>query len=184
MVDAGVTVFKVEGRARGPEYVRTVIGCYDEALRAICDGTYTEERINEWTERLAKVFNRGFWDGYYMGQRLGEWSAKYGSSATRVKKYVAKGIRYYSKLGVAEFLMEAGELHVGDETWIIGPTTGASPLTIEAIRVDLKPVEKTVKGEHFSIAVPEKIRPSDKLYQWLPVAPKDTTSQPPTITDC
>ena len=173
MVDAGVTVFKVEGRARGPEYVRTVIGCYDEALRAICDGTYgDEERINEWNERLAKVFNRGFWDGYYMGQRLGEWSAKYGSSATRVKKYVAKGIRYYSKLGVAEFLMEAGELHVGDEAWIIGPTTGAIPLTIEEIRVDLKPVEKTVKGEHFSITVPEKIRPSDKLYLWQPVPPK------------
>jgi putative protease len=107
-----------------------------------------------------------------MGQRLGEWSAKYGSSATRVKKYVAKGIRYYSKLGVAEFLMEAGELHVGDEAWIIGPTTGAIPLTIEEIRVDLKPVEKTVKGEHFSIAVPEKIRPSDKLYLWQPVPPK------------
>ena len=174
MVDAGVTVFKIEGRARGPEYVRTVAGCYDEALQAICDGTYTEERINEWTERLAKVFNRGFWDGYYMGQRLGEWSAKYGSSATRVKKYVAKGIRYYSKLGVAEFLMEAGELHVGDEAWIIGPTTGAIPLTVEEIRVDLKPVEKTVKGEHFSIAVPEKIRPSDKLYLWQPVPPRES----------
>ena len=172
MVDAGVTVFKIEGRARGPEYVRTVVGCYDEALRAICDGIYTEERIDEWNERLGKVFNRGFWDGYYMGQRLGEWSAKYGSSATRVKVYAAKGIRYYSKLGVAEFLMEAGELHVGDEVWIIGPTTGAIPLTIEEIRVDLKPVEKTVKGEHFSIAVPEKIRPSDKLYLWQTVTPK------------
>ena len=165
MVDAGVTVFKIEGRARGPEYVRTVVGCYDEALRAICGGTYTEERINEWNERLGKVFNRGFWDGYYMGQRLGEWSAKYGSSAT-------------SKLGVAEFLMEAGELHVGDEAWIIGPTTGAIPLTIEEIRVDLKPVEKTVKGEHFSIAVPEKIRPSDKLYLWRPVTPKDAQQSP------
>ena len=184
MVDAGVTVFKIEGRARGPEYVRTVAGCYDEALRAICDGTYTDERIDEWNERLGKVFNRGFWDGYYMGQRLGEWSAKYGSSATRVKVYAAKGIRYYSKLGVAEFLMEAGELHVGDEAWIIGPTTGAIPLTIEEIRVDLKPVEKTVKGEHFSIAVPEKIRPSDKLYLWRPVTPKDATPPPPTTASC
>ena len=184
MVDAGVTVFKIEGRARGPEYVRTVAGCYDEALRAICDGTYTEERIAEWNERLGKVFNRGFWDGYYMGQRLGEWSAKYGSSATRVKVYAAKGIRYYSKLGVAEFLMEAGELHVGDEAWIIGPTTGAIPLTIEEIRVDLKPVEKTVKGEHFSIAVPEKIRPSDKLYLWRPVTPKDATPPPPSTASC
>ncbi|MBR5684933.1 MAG: U32 family peptidase [Muribaculaceae bacterium] len=179
MVDAGVTVFKIEGRARGPEYVRTVVGCYDEALRAICDGTYTDERINEWNERLGKVFNRGFWDGYYMGQRLGEWSAKYGSSATRVKVYAAKGIRYYSKLGVAEFLMEAGELHVGDEAWIIGPTTGAIPLTIEEIRVDLKPVEKTVKGEHFSIKTEARIRPSDKLYLWRPVTPKDATPPPP-----
>ena len=172
IIDSGVKVFKIEGRARGAEYVRTVVGCYDEALRAICEGTYgDEEQINGWNERLSKVFNRGFWDGYYMGQRLGKWSAKYGSSATRVKKYVAKGIRYYSKLKVAEFLMEAGELHVGDEAWIIGPTTGAIPLTIEEIRVDLKPVEKTVKGEHFSIAIPEKIRPSDKLYLWQPVTP-------------
>ena len=184
MVDAGVTVFKIEGRARGPEYVRTVVGCYDEALKAICEGTYSEERIDEWNERLAKVFNRGFWDGYYLGQRLGEWSAKYGSSATRVKMYVAKGIRYYSNLGVAEFLMEAGELHVGDEAWIIGPTTGAIPLTIEEIRVDLKPVEKTVKGEHFSIKTDAKIRPSDKLYLWQPVTPKDVTPPPPPVAPC
>ena len=184
MVDAGVTVFKIEGRARGPEYVRTVVGCYDEALKAICDGTYTEERIDEWNERLGKVFNRGFWDGYYMGQRLGEWSSKYGSSATRVKVYAAKGIRYYTNLGVAEFLMEAGELHVGDEAWIIGPTTGAIPLTIEEIRVDLKPVEKTVKGEHFSIKTDAKIRPSDKLYLWRPVTPKDATPPPPTAHPC
>jgi putative protease len=184
MVDAGVTVFKIEGRARGPEYVRTVVGCYDEALKAICDGTYTEERIDEWNERLSKVFNRGFWDGYYMGQRLGEWSSKYGSSATRVKVYAAKGIRYYSNLGVAEFLMEAGELHVGDEAWIIGPTTGAIPLTIEEIRVDLKPVEKTVKGEHFSIKTDAKIRPSDKLYLWRPVTPKDATPPPPSAAPC
>ena len=184
MVDAGVTVFKIEGRARGPEYVRTVVGCYDEALKAICEGTYSEERIDEWNERLAKVFNRGFWDGYYLGQRLGEWSAKYGSSATRVKMYVAKGIRYYSNLGVAEFLMEAGELHVGDEAWIIGPTTGAIPLTIEEIRVDLKPVEKTVKGEHFSIKTDARIRPSDKLYLWQPVTPKDATPPPPPVSPC
>ena len=122
MVDAGVTVFKIEGRARGPEYVRTVAGCYDEALRAICEGTYTDERIDAWNERLGKVFNRGFWDGYYMGQRLGEWSSKYGSSATRVKVYAAKGIRYYSKLGVAEFLMEAGE-----RTWATRPGSSAPP---------------------------------------------------------
>jgi len=169
MVDAGVTVFKIEGRARGPEYVRTVVECYNQALDAIVAGTYDEEKIAQWDERLAKVFNRGFWNGYYMGQRLGEWSSKYGSSATHVKSYAAKAIRHFGKLGVAEFVMEAGELHLGDEVWIIGPTTGAIPLTLTEIRVDLKPVEKTVKGEHFSIKVPAKVRPSDKLYLWQPV---------------
>ena len=172
MVDAGVRVFKIEGRARGPEYVRTVVSCYNEALNAIVDGTYgNEEQIQQWDERLSRVFNRGFWNGYYLGQRLGEWSAKYGSSATRVKSYAAKGVRYFSNLGVAEFLMEAGELHVGDNILIIGPTTGAVPLTVEEIRVDLKPVEKTVKGERFSIKTDVKVRPSDKIYLWKEVAP-------------
>ena len=170
MVDAGVRVFKIEGRARGPEYVRTVVSCYNEALNAIVDGTYgNEEQIQQWDERLSRVFNRGFWNGYYLGQRLGEWSAKYGSSATRVKSYAAKGVRYFSNLGVAEFLMEAGELHVGDNILIIGPTTGAVPLTVEEIRVDLKPVEKTVKGERFSIKTDVKVRPSDKIYLWKEV---------------
>lgn len=169
MIDAGVRVFKIEGRARGPEYVRTVVECYNEALHAIVDGTYTEEKIQAWNERLARVFNRGFWDGYYLGQRLGEWTSKYGSSATRVKVYAAKGIRYFSKLGVAEFQMEAGELHVGDEIIITGPTTGALPITLEEIRVDLKPVEKTKKGERFSIKTNTKIRPSDKLFLWKEV---------------
>ncbi len=172
MVDAGVRVFKIEGRARGPEYVRTVVSCYNEALNAIVDGTYgNEEQIQQWDERLSRVFNRGFWNGYYLGQRLGEWSAKYGSSATRVKSYAAKGVRYFSNLGVAEFLMEAGELHVGDNILIIGPTTGAVPLTVEEIRVDLKPVEKTVKGERFSIKTDVKVRPSDKIYLWKEVPP-------------
>ena len=172
MVDAGVRVFKIEGRARGPEYVRTVVSCYNEALNAIVDGTYgNEEQIQQWDERLSRVFNRGFWNGYYLGQRLGEWSAKYGSSATRVKTYAAKGVRYFSNLGVAEFLMEAGELHVGDNILIIGPTTGAVPLTVEEIRVDLKPVEKTVKGERFSIKTDVKVRPSDKIYLWKEVPP-------------
>lgn len=169
ILDAGVRVLKIEGRARGPEYVRTVASCYNEALNAIIDGTYGEEKIAEWNERLARVFNRGFWDGYYLGQRLGEWTSKYGSSATHVKVYAAKGIRYFSKIGVAEFQMEAGELHVGDEIIITGPTTGALPIKIEEIRVDLKPVEKTVKGERFSIKTDEKIRPSDKLFLWKPV---------------
>lgn len=169
MVDAGVRVFKIEGRARGPEYVRTVASCYNEALASIIDGTYSEAKIEGWNTRLARVFNRGFWNGYYLGQRLGEWSAKYGSSATRVKQYAAKGVRYFSRLGVAEFLMEAGELHVGDNVLIEGPTTGAVPLTLTEIRVDLKPVKHTVKGEHFSIKTDVKVRPSDKLYLWRDV---------------
>lgn len=174
MIDAGVRVFKIEGRARGPEYVRTVVSCYNEAINSILDGTYSDEKIADWNERLSRVFNRGFWDGYYLGQRLGEWTSKYGSSATRVKQYAAKGIRYFTKLGVAEFLMEAGELHVGDEVIVTGPTTGAVPVKVEEIRVDLKPVEKTVKGEHFSIKVGEKVRPSDKLFVWRKVEPKQS----------
>ena len=171
MIDAGVRVFKIEGRARGPEYVRTVVSCYNEAINSILDGTYSDEKIADWNERLSRVFNRGFWNGYYLGQRLGEWTSKYGSSATRVKQYAAKGIRYFTKLGVAEFLMEAGELHVGDEVIVTGPTTGAVPVKVEEIRVDLKPVEKTVKGEHFSIKMGEKVRPSDKLFVWRKVVP-------------
>ena len=169
MIDAGVRVFKIEGRARGPEYVRTAVSCYNEAIQACLDGSFSDEKVAVWDERLGRIFNRGFWNGYYLGQRLGEWTSKYGSSATRVKVYAAKGQRYFSNIGVAEFLMEAGELHVGDEIIITGPTTGAIPLTLTEIRVDLKPVEKTVKGERFSIKVSEKIRPSDKLYLWQPV---------------
>ena len=166
VIDAGVRVLKIEGRARGPEYVKIAVECYNEAIEACCNGTYNEEMIADWDERLSKIFNRGFWNGYYLGQRLGEWSSKYGSSAMRVKQYVAKGIRYFSKIGVAEFQMESGELHVGDEIVITGPTTGALILTVDEIRVDLKPVEKTVKGERFSIKVAEKVRPSDRMYRW------------------
>lgn len=172
MVDAGVRVFKIEGRARGPEYVDIAVRSYSEALQAICDGTYSEEKIARWDEQLAKIFNRGFWNGYYLGQRLGEWSSKYGSSATRVKEYRAKGVRYFSKLGVAEFYMEAGELHPGDEVVITGPTTGTLILTLDEIRVDLKPVDTARRGQSFSIAVPSKIRPSDKLYLWRPLPGK------------
>lgn len=169
MVDAGVRVFKIEGRARGPEYVDIAVRSYSEALQSLCDGSYTEKRIAGWEHELSKIFNRGFWDGYYLGQRLGEWSSKYGSSATRVKEYRAKGVRYFSKLGVAEFYMEAGELHPGDEVVITGPTTGTLILTLDEIRVDLKPVDTVRKGQSFSIAVPSKIRPSDKLYFWRPL---------------
>lgn len=166
MIDAGVRVFKIEGRARGPEYVKIAVECYNEAINSVIDGSYSEEKIAAWDERLDRIFNRGFWNGYYLGQRLGEWTSKYGSSATRTKVYAAKGVRYFSNIGVAEFLMESGELNVGDEIVITGPTTGAIIMTLDEIRVDLKPVERTVKGERFSIKVPAKIRPSDKLYRW------------------
>lgn len=172
MADAGVSVFKIEGRARGPEYVHTAVECYSQALEALCDGTYGKEKVAEWDARLEKIFNRGFWNGYYLGQRLGEWSGKYGSSATRVKRYAAKGVRYFSKLGVAEFYVEAGEVRVGDEIIITGPTTGAIIMTVEELRVDLKPVEKAVKGESFSLRVESKIRPSDRLYVWEPTETK------------
>ncbi|MDE6242938.1 MAG: U32 family peptidase, partial [Muribaculaceae bacterium] len=166
MVQAGVTVFKIEGRARGPEYVTEVVKAYDSALRMIADGNFSAQALEPLEERLKMVFNRGFWDGYYLDRGPGEWSRKYGSSATRVKVYAAKAIRYFSKLGVAEFKLEAGELNLGDEILIIGPTTGSLNLTLTEMRVDLKPVERVEKGQHFSIAVPEKIRPSDRLYLW------------------
>lgn len=166
MIDAGVRVFKIEGRARGPEYVKIAVECYNEAINAVIDGTYSEELIAGWDDRLNRIFNRGFWNGYYLGQRLGEWTSKYGSSATRTKVYAAKGVRYFSNIGVAEFLMESGELNVGDEIVITGPTTGAIIMTVDEIRVDLEPVERAVKGDRFSIKVDKKIRPSDKLYRW------------------
>ena len=166
MIDAGVRVFKIEGRARGPEYVKIAVKSYSEAIEAICNGTFTEDKIAHWDKELAKIFNRGFWDGYYLGQRLGEWSAKYGSSATRVKRYAAQGVRYFPKLGVGEFVMEAGELHVGDEVVITGTDTGAIILTVEELRLEYDPVPMVKKGDNFSLKVPRKIRPSDRLYIW------------------
>lgn len=168
MIEAGVSVFKIEGRARGPEYVRLAVEAYSQALSAACEGSasYTPERIEAWRASLGKIFNRGFWNGYYLGQRLGEWSGKYGSSASRVKRYVAKGVKWYSRLGVGEFFMEAGELCVGDEVVVTGPTTGALVFKVDDIRVDLKSVPRAVKGDAFSIPVPAKIRPADRLYRW------------------
>lgn len=165
MMDAGVRVFKIEGRARGPEYVHTVVSCYKEAIQSYLDGTLTEEKKDAWDERLKTVFNRGFWDGYYLGQRLGEWSKTYGSEATERKVYVGKGIKYFSNIGVAEFLIEASEISVGDKLLITGPTTGAVFIDLDEIRYDLKPVQTAHKGEHISIKVPGKVRPSDKLYK-------------------
>lgn len=169
MVDAGVSVFKIEGRARGPEYVRETVECYSQALDAICRGEFTEEKISTWNSRLEKIFNRGFWDGYYLGQRLGEWSAKYGSSSTRTKFYAAKATRYFSKLGVAEFRMEAGEITTGDELIVTGPTTGALIFKAGELRLDSGPVETVRKGDLFSVAVPAKVRLSDRLYIWKDV---------------
>ena len=167
MIDAGVRVFKIEGRARGPEYVRVVTSCYKEAIQACLNGTYGEDIIQDWDERLRSVFNRGFWDGYYLGQHLGEWSHQYGSNATKRKEYVARGINYFSNLKVAEFEMESGMLQVGDEIVIIGPTIGALFQTVDEIRVAFQPVHHTIKGERFSIKVKERIRPSDRLYKWV-----------------
>ena len=166
MMDAGVRVFKIEGRARGPEYVYTVCRCYKEAIEACSNGTYDEEAIGRWDEQLATVFNRGFWDGYYLGQRLGEWTHRYGSGATRQKIYVGKGIKYFSRLGVAEFEIESGELHIGDEIVITGPTTGVIIQKVEEIRYELQTLEKATKGQRISIPVKEKVRPSDKLYRF------------------
>jgi len=165
MMEAGVRVFKIEGRARGPEYVHTVVSCYKEAIQSYLDGTLTEEKKDAWDERLKTVFNRGFWDGYYLGQRMGEWSKTYGSEATERKVYVGKGIKYFSNIGVAEFLIEASEITVGDKLLITGPTTGAVFIDLDEIRYDLKHVQTAHKGQHISIKVPSKVRPSDKLYK-------------------
>ena len=188
IIDAGISVFKIEGRARSAEYVKIVTSAYRQAADACCSipanqtlqssesatendgvmGCYTEEMKRQLKERLSGVFNRGFWDGYYQGARLGEWSEVYGNKAARKKVYAAKITNYFSKLGVAEVLVEAGEIKVGDDILIIGPSTGCIELKIAEIRVDLKPVEKAVKGDLCSIPVTDKLRRSDKLYLWQP----------------
>ena len=164
MMKAGVRVFKIEGRARGPEYVYNVVKCYKEAIKAVLDGEFTEEKKDLWDERLASVFNRGFWDGYYQGQTMGEWNKNYGSNATERKIYVGRGVKYFSKLGVAEFTCEAHEFSVGDKLLITGPTTGVMYVTVSEIRLELDPVQTAPKGTHVSIPVPDKVRPSDKLF--------------------
>lgn len=165
MMEAGVRVFKIEGRARSAEYVKTVVECYKEAVAAVLDGSFSQEKVEGWNERLATVFNRGFWDGYYLGQTLGEWSDRYGSVATEKKTYIGKGVKYYSALGVAEFRLEAGGFKKGDKLLITGPTTGAVYVTPEDFRYDRTPLECAEKGHNVSFAVPEKVRPSDKLFR-------------------
>ena len=165
MMKSGVRVFKIEGRARGPEYVLTVVQCYKAAIQSVIDGTFSEAQKDEWDRQLATVFNRGFWDGYYQGQPLGEWNKHYGSCATERKQYVGKGVKYFSKLGVAEFTCEACEFSVGDKMLITGPTTGALYVTVDEIHDDVQSVQTAQKGTRVSIKVPEKVRPSDKLFK-------------------
>ncbi len=165
LMKSGVRVFKIEGRARGPEYVYTVVKAYKEAIASVLDGTFTEEKKDEWDRQLATVFNRGFWDGYYQGQRLGEWNKNYGSNATEKKVLVGKVIKYFSKLSVAEVAVEATTFSVGDKLLITGPTTGALWLNADEIRYDLKPVETALQKQRVSIPVPEKVRPGDKLFK-------------------
>lgn len=168
MLKAGVRVFKIEGRARGAEYVKAVVGCYNEAIESVLNGTFSDTKIVEWDQRLSKVFNRGFWNGYYLGQRLGEWSGNYGSAATHKKIYVGKCTNFFQKLGVAEFLLEAQYLEVGNEILITGETTGAYEDHVKEMRVKLEPVEKVEKGTYFSMKTNELIRRNDKLFKIVP----------------
>ena len=168
MMQSGVRVFKIEGRARGAEYVSTVVRCYSEAIQAVLDNDFTPERMDDWDERLSRVFNRGFWDGYYQGQMLGEWNDLPGSLATEKKVYVGKGMKYFNRLKVAEFKIEAAPLSVGDKILITGPTTGALETVVKEIRFDLNPVETALQGQRISIPLESKIRSSDKLYKLIP----------------
>lgn len=175
IIDAGVKILKIEGRGRSPEYVKTVTESYHNALVAIEKGNFHEKFIDESEARLESVFNRGFWDGYYLGKKLGEWSGKYGSSATKRKVYIGKGINYFGKIGVAEFLIESHSLHVGDDIIITGPTTGVIESKVEEIRVDLKNAGSSVKGEYCSIPISSKVRRADKLYKIVDA--RDVVSQ-------
>ena len=165
MMKAGVRVFKIEGRARGAEYVQTVLGCYKEAIQSVIDGTFTEEKKDAWDERLKTVFNRGFWDGYYQGQKLGEWNKHYGSCATEKKVYVGPVMKYFSKLGVAEIKVDATHFDKGDKLLITGPTTGAMYLDADLIMYNDHPVDRAEKGHRISIKVPDKVRPNDKFFK-------------------
>lgn len=165
IIDTGIKILKIEGRGRSPEYVKTVTEAYHKALIALEKGQFNQQYIEAAEGRLEKVFNRGFWDGYYLGKKLGEWSGKYGSSATKRKVYLGKGINYFSNIGVAEFLIESQSLQLGDEIIITGPTTGVIEAKVEEIRVDLKNVDTCAKGEYCSIPIKTKVRRADKLYK-------------------
>ncbi len=168
IVNAGVRVLKIEGRGRSADYVKVVVECYKEALQAIAEGTYTPERIEEWTERLRTVFNRGFWDGYYLGRKMGEWSERYGSQATENKVYLGKVTNYYNRPEVAEMRIETAEsLKVGDKLMVTGQTTGVYTAVVEEIRLgkNAKPVEEVGQGDIFSVKTTELLHRGDKLYR-------------------
>lgn len=168
ILDAGVRVLKIEGRGRAPDYVYTTTKAYNEAINAYLAGTYTPEKVAEWMTQLATVYNRGFWDGYYLGRKMGEWTDEAGSKATRQKTYVGKGVNYFDKAQIAEFICETNSLSVGDEIMITGPTSGYIETTIQELRLNNQPVEKVVKGDQFTFPLAEKMRPSDKLYKFTP----------------
>ncbi len=166
IIDAGVQVLKIEGRGRAPEYVATVTKCYREAIDAVADGTFSQEKVEDWMKRLETVYNRGFWSGYYLGQELGEWSSNSGSSATQKKVYVGKGRHFYPKSSIAEFLIEAYDVNVGDTVLIQGPTTGSQEMVLEAMQVDARPdAEKATKSDVITFKTDFRVRPSDKLYK-------------------
>jgi putative protease len=167
ILDAGVKVLKIEGRGRSPEYVKTVTRCYREAVTAVCEGTFTPEKLGIWNLELGTVYNRGFWDGYYLGRKMGEWAGQYGSQATRKKVYVGKIMNYFSKTRIAELKVEAQPLQIGDDILVIGPTTGVVEAQAGEIWVDEKMVDKAVKGDLCTLPVEAFLRPSDKLYKWI-----------------
>jgi len=166
ILEAGVQVLKIEGRGRAADYVYTTTQCYREAVDAFEDGTYTQEKIEVWREKLSSVYNRGFWDGYYLGRKMGEWSNVHGSVATTKKIYIGKGVKYFEKIGVGEFLMESHDINIGDKLIVTGPTTGLIETTVEEIRLGSgDSVQQAVKGNTISLQIGEKIRASDKLYK-------------------
>jgi putative protease len=165
IIHAGVSVLKIEGRGRSPEYVKTVVSCYREAVDAVAGGTYSPEIVDSWITRLKMVYNRGFWDGYYLGKKTGEWAEQHGSVATSTKEYLGKVTNYFKKLKVAEIKMESGKLSKGDRIYIQGPTTGVVEFTVPEIRVELKEVKKTVKGEACSVPIDILLRRADKVYK-------------------
>jgi putative protease len=168
IAEAGVSVLKIEGRGRSPEYVKTVVSCYREAVDATLAGNFTREKVDQWTDRLKTVYNRGFWEGYYLGRKMGEWAEQHGSVATQSKEYVGKITNYFTKLKVAEIKMESGQIKPGNQIYIQGPTTGSIELTVPEIQVGLRPVEKAVKGDQCSITVETFLRRADKVYKIIP----------------